>query len=752
MSKISLHFSSPVTLKSVVAAGFGTFDTCFITHPQAVPILEAYSAELLKAGYRAWITADVHYELERLSTAPYNTPDERIRAQRGLDLIHSMMDNDVLIVYSEQPGELSGLRDNPERRVFADDVIMSRVRLHRNIPMVVITQDKPLAHSLLSSLPHDCAKYGEPVHVYMINNDGELCEVSLPAKESVHAPRTGHSSVLPLSQLSPKTAIEDANIVVHELNGSVEGAFTGTTYELGEEIGSGTESIVYAIKDHEDLCVKIFRQPTIFKHEKIRLLAEQRLGIEGAALPIEPINCSGEFIGYVMNRIRGVQVERIMSFRGQQRFCKDWTRVEYVRVAKAIVAKAEELLARGILLGDVSAANFLIQKKEGSDSLDPDHIVALDLDSAQLGNSSVGLFPADGLTPDYLAPEYQRNGVTKDTLRTQSSLSYSIHLLALQLILGGVHPFRVVSSDGSELSIADRIAIEAFPFGVGADHRQAKAATGAEFLWSHNTKAYKSFAADFFRKNGALNTPDKRPNLSIIRSRIEKLLYWMERSEDPEDRSLNPAGYRAYIVTCSVCGKVFDANLSSAEAREHETCDACMDASVGYCKDCGNPLEMTMREARRKSFMPKLCKACHIKALNRRNAGAASYAKCPVCGFAHRSDANCPVTTDNPAKKPLPLKVSGPGQSTRTVSKAEPAVRAEPIVKDEPAVKIKPAVKDEPAVKIESAAKDEPEAKGTPYIRLTRKLTNTESSVFNTDKSKFAPRKSFFKTVLDLTE
>lgn len=680
--KPKFEMGAPVDMAKLVSKRLLTCDTSVYMNPQAPVFFAALEEELVRQGKYIWQSGDTHYELMRIAQDASQIEERRRRADEGLRIFEGMWQRQTLKCFSETP-ESEVIAENSNARPFLDNVIVSRVRMYgQSIPMGVVTQDGPLAYTLLDKPLFDCAQKDiHPVRVYRLDNEGRLCPLKIDRQSAAKPKPAGRK---PLSLLSFRTTLQDALIPVSSSGGPYTGARTGKRYELGELLGSGAEATVYAVEGCDSLCVKLFEQPSIYKVTKVGLLADQPR-MQDVALPIEELlGPDGDVAGYAMPKLSGVSLETLCSVRGQERHAPGWTRVEYVQTALSLLNKAEELIAHGILPCDISGKNFIVRREESTGLLDPSRVQVLDVDSMQLGNADLGLIPGDGYGEDYLAPEYQREGLPADGLRSVSSAVYSLTLLAVQLVLGGVHPFRVSSrQEGEELSLCDRIAQEAFPFGAGDLHRQACAASGADLLWSHNTRSFKQFIAGIFRQGGESNPPDARPAIREVRVQVEKLLYWMRNSTDEEDRSLNPSGYRAFVQSCPECGSSFDANKSSADARRLGICDACLNKPCGVCKTCGKPLDMTLREMHRVGLKrpPAQCKACHTASRSAVRTQSVTYTCCPACGTAYRSQlgscprcaakANAPAAA--PAAAPRPVVIS-PVRRVKKSAKPKPSM------------------------------------------------------------------------------
>ena len=103
----------------------------------------------------------------------------------------------------------------------------------------------------------------------------------------------------------------------------------------------------------------------------------------------------------------------------------------------------EELEQRGVLVGDVSMTNFLINQDDGAVGfIDCDGYQVQSLPDAH-GNRV--LFPAGASTPEFLPPELL--ATQGEIQRTSTHLRFSAAILFFQLLTHGWHPYQCLGAE-----------------------------------------------------------------------------------------------------------------------------------------------------------------------------------------------------------------------------------------------------------------------------------------------------------------
>lgn len=601
--------------------------------------LERTLNELNRAGdsgkrYRVFTIGEVKAELEKQS----RVPRKQALAGNGLRWLERLVRQDLLCVYVPQTAGKN----------FADSgwtVLLGDMRISHRLSL--ITQDRDLAADVIELVNGARSVHGNLVNVRRVNSDGNL---SCFRFEYDGSGRISAKSFRPRQALAaddfslPAVSVDEGDSLFDE---------RGRTYVLGECINYGSEAAIFAVEGHGELVAKIFSETTNHKFLKCRYLASLS-EIEGAVLPRSLLTTAdGGFAGYLMKRIEGKQMLSFFSTRSLERNAPHWNRRDFVLLAKSLLELAGRMEQNGVLIGDVSPSNFLVGR-DAEGNYDPRQVSAIDVDSAQVA-AAQGTYAADGLTRIYAAPEYQE-ALPENRLRSASSFHYSVALLATQLILGGIHPFRV-SSDDPELSVERAIALQQFPFGSAETRRAGVAPSGAEKLWSNMPKGIKTLLCDMFKDGGALNDPGKRPSLGRIEAEFDYYLRWMDepsnRRRYPEITSLAPARMKPFYAVCAAEGCDAEFVVESFNPANRYFCPACYEswrnavAEYRVCASCHRPFALRNFERRDN---PRICPECR-----KREREAALQPADALCGpepeNARPSDAFRAAPADSPSSQ-----------------------------------------------------------------------------------------------------
>ena len=554
-------------------------DTCtwlIEQEDRQLAFFENLEAAQRETGCTVWTTSEVIAEIQ----SKRDDPRLADTAARALNYLRRMQSENRIVIYHRASSQAA------ESRPFADPVFLARLLENRDISVALITQDRALACDVMQLNDFRSVR-GRRIMVYRINGAG------LPARFTLLKDEEGRY-VDPRSTglfVDSETPVSDAdNTPVPRRNlcpGDTIWGERGTVHRLGEEISQGAESSIFAINGSPDLLVKIFSQPSQRKTDKCRTLREASFPCRGAVLPQELVyDMDGNFRGYTMKRVHGVELSRLFTQNGRTIHAPSWTRLEYVRLAHSLAKLVFNFSIGGLLIADISPSNFLVGYN-ASGILDPENIFALDLDSAQFGSSRLGrVFPPDGITPDYAAPEYLRGGIRDTDLRTQASVVYSAALLCLQCCMCGVHPFRKCMENGRITTVAQAISQGAYPYSSGSDLRQAVAPSGADKLWSNMSSDAKQFFHHLFQQGGQFNPVDKRPSMNALVRTTQNYLFWINKSENqlryPEILSLEPTALKPYYAHC--------ANRDCSHPQDEFMVTVYRKDGRYYCPDCLNKI------------------------------------------------------------------------------------------------------------------------------------------------------------------
>ncbi|MFE3188022.1 hypothetical protein ACFXHA_03380 [Nocardia sp. NPDC059240] len=212
-------------------------------------------------------------------------------------------------------------------------------------------------------------------------------------------------------------------------------------------IGSGAEGFVYAIREHPDLCAKIYLE----KHDRARsrrltaLMRTKPARWDGdhadhthVAWPVSEIrNDDATVTGFLMPIVDGKKITTLFDPVGRADAVDDPT----WRVLLAVAARTARLLdmlhEAGIVVGDVSPSNVLVTRTG--------HVTLIDCDAVQfIDPKNDRLYPNTKLTPEYAPPTASIGG--HDRL-TAAHDDFGLAIMVCQMLMEGDHPYEGVLTD-----------------------------------------------------------------------------------------------------------------------------------------------------------------------------------------------------------------------------------------------------------------------------------------------------------------
>lgn len=213
---------------------------------------------------------------------------------------------------------------------------------------------------------------------------------------------------------------------------------SGTTIQLGRELGRGGEGSVFEIPALPALVAKLYhRGLDPQKQEKLRFMAmhaDQAL-LQYAAWPQDTLHAmfGGPVTGFLMPKIVGRDPIHMLyspAHRRQERPKAAWDFLVYA--ARNVAAAFETLHAHGHVLGDVNQGNVMV----GGDS----KVVLIDCDSFQI-NANGNLHLCEVGVSHFTPPELQGLPSFHGVKRTPNHDNFGLALLIFHLLFGGRHPF-----------------------------------------------------------------------------------------------------------------------------------------------------------------------------------------------------------------------------------------------------------------------------------------------------------------------
>lgn len=481
--------------------------------------------------------------------------------------------------------------------------------------------------------------------------------------------------------------------------GSILNSSDGRQLTLGERIdhgNEGNEAAVYAIEGDDSFVAKIFFSPTMNKAKKTALLCRRSFDIEGVYFPSALLTSEDHrFVGYIMPRINnGVPLEGLFDCYSQMEKAPHWNRTDFIRAAQAYLRIVLALHEKGMMIGDVTPRNIHVLCNEQG-LLDGSRLVLFDTDSFQFGFGNV-LYPSDGMSDDYAPADLLQDGWEPGTVRDISGESFSAALLAVQMLMAGIHPYLSQSSSADDsYAIKDCIRAGLFAYGVGSMRRDAMSPDGAEKLWSQMSYGVKKAAHDALAQKEGVSC-----SLKELLKQVDHYLAWIQdpRSIEKYGESildLDPITFKVMRVQCSGCGKWFDsANEHGVGVDNVHLCPDCAQKPVAYCTECKTAVTLTAAQKLLGKHALSRCKQCHELWLTRVKGPAV----CEECGSIFNitngeskdPPACCPVCREKAAAavhpvtaRPVhvtaqPITIQPAPASVPPVQPARPAVQ--PIV------------------------------------------------------------------------
>lgn len=364
---------------------------------------------------------------------------------------------------------------------------------------------------------------------------------------------------------------------------------------LIKQIGrTGGEGAVY-LTDSNYIC-KIYKQDkvTSFRYEKIKLLINHSIKVEGVCLPeLIAFNQNKEFVGYLMPRANGNEIKTsiFMPQLFKQKF-PNWDRWHLVKVSLKILSIIKELHSYNIVLGDINPSNILVENE--------DNVFFIDTDSFQIEDipCSVGMIP-------YTRIEHHGKRYDK-YLRTKNDDIFALTTLIFQLMLPGKLPYSF-SGGGSE---KENMNPSNFPYKCD-DSGYNNAPEGQwVYIWSHLPKKLKSTFCKVFRRGENISIDE------LIKG-MESYLYQLEQGHQTKevfpltfkqiDSDGNVAKDDITKIKCRTCNDIFAIPNKRVEDYNKKgwnlptECDICRKLKKN-CTKCGKSIPNGQNET--------LCENC----------------------------------------------------------------------------------------------------------------------------------------------
>lgn len=575
-------------------------DTCTLLHRPYRLFFKHAAPFLKKHGQQIYIARAVVNELRKY-------PQKAAGKQKDAAAAKAAEVERDLAAYQQEG--LICLCGDPNDSAVGDAVFLSAVtKLRTRYNVMLISQDGDLLHEVDKLNQSDCVRGLKKVRVRRLNREGFLVRpkgvgVSSDDGASQSCSSSAAAAVLPLcGQPFAKGGVlkrgkgellrvteppAEGNSLVAETPGG------SRRVTLGKRLGGGGEGDVY--ETDTPLVAKIYKPEcnTAHKRDKLQLLLAHGVACKGVCFPQALLyNNKHEFLGYLMPRAQGHELQSLFSKPLLQKYFPTWKKEDLVQLCLTILQKVEYLHRMNIILGDINANNIL--------AVSPTEVYFVDTDSYQVEN-----FPCPVGQELYTAPELQGKNYA-DFLRTPQQERFALAVLLFMVLMLGKHPY---SRQGGGAP-AENIRRGMFPYAAGELKSQNTPQGDWVYMWSHLSRAVKDAFHAMFHKDGARYAPDTR----LTAAEWMKLLVGYQKglqngmlNADPMSNDLYPTRHKRSADTpmapCRHCGK----SVLQTELKQGFCPECYGKAKTVHCLSCGSPI-LALPNA--KGEMPRFCYAC----------------------------------------------------------------------------------------------------------------------------------------------
>lgn len=283
------------------------------------------------------------------------------------------------------------------------------------------------------------------------------------------------------------TNIPDTPPIKHsELKEGSEVLIDGKIAKLGESLGKGGEGEVFSLPN--SLVAKIYLDKSCNPRQKKKIECMVNLGLRDSqiAAPISIItDKQRRFCGYVMPKVNGQSLEKIMSSPIPSERWKNWTRKNLVEVClciSKILNKVYSIKDHSIVICDLNFGNFM--------STAPGKVILVDFDSVQIDDFPCPVGTGKFTPPEILKTVHNRRTILLDKYNEQFTVA-----ILFFYILCGIHPFSRKGGNTPEENILSGV----FPYNLdGSVQDLAPIAGNPSFYWAFLPKYIRQAFTDTF--------------------------------------------------------------------------------------------------------------------------------------------------------------------------------------------------------------------------------------------------------------
>jgi DNA-binding helix-hairpin-helix protein with protein kinase domain len=214
-----------------------------------------------------------------------------------------------------------------------------------------------------------------------------------------------------------------------------------------EELGTGLRSMVRSIAGTDVACMKIYFDGHAPPADRLQALStlspvrwtgdrDDHLHVAWPQAPL--LDETGAARAVVMPRVTGVTVQRLLDAERRAEFLAEPTWGTNLVVAERLARLLHRLHRIGVVIGDLTPSNVLVNRFG--------YVTLIDCDTVQFTDPGTGRFyPSSEFTPEYAAPEVLAGG--PPTVTAEHDL-FALAVMVCELLLEGQHPFEGVPVGG----------------------------------------------------------------------------------------------------------------------------------------------------------------------------------------------------------------------------------------------------------------------------------------------------------------
>ena len=355
----------------------------------------------------------------------------------------------------------------------AMDIHTSCSHFRMKYPLLVITQDKDLTKDLIALNRQESAR-GNNIFVKKFDDHGYLSNVIESPKPAPKPPK--QRGFLRATQVRQEP---DRLLHVTVLPGEGDLVYTDPacrgSIRLEAQRAEGGEGCIFTT--NTPYVAKIYKKThvTAYRQEKVTKMVEAGLEYPGICFPMDVLyNSYGEFVGYLMQEAKGVNLQNCMRMAKISRHFPTWNRKDLAQLALTILYKINYIHKQGLLIGDINENNIMV--------VSPTEVYLVDTDSYQVNDLpcqvAVELFVAPELLDRQAKGEYKEFA---EILRTVQNENFAVATLMFLILMQGKPPY----SHANGGSMVQNIMKMHFPYADGAKGSDGAPEGTYRYIWSH---------------------------------------------------------------------------------------------------------------------------------------------------------------------------------------------------------------------------------------------------------------------------